>query len=276
MEQEKTLPASTEKPKQITSLERLQKYSEIRVANFGDVFALAESGMKGLAGMAREHGEKKVHAILCLVIANIQHSFNVTNKMSETQIEEAADIIREEFYFLTPADFQLFSKGAKSGKFGESFNRLDAQVICTMLRGYVEERLERAQYNSKKEHRQLKESEKLTPEQVQEFKARFYNGADDLFQKIKANDEEPDEKEARFQKWKRDEFAKNIPVAEKIRLKEKELEDLKRQMIEDEEAQELDEEADRIAEEEFYRNNPEPGKQQMKHIDTFQTDLLTL
>lgn len=202
MEQENKLPDSTEPQPTITSLERLQRYSEIRISSFSDVFALAQDGMKGLAGMAREYGEEQVHDILCLVIANIQNSFNVTLKMSEVQIEEAADIIRTEFYFLIPADFKLFSIGAKSGKYGQSFNRLDAQVICTMLRQYVEERMERAQYSASKEHKALKEAEKLTPEQVAAFKARFYNGADDLFQKIKANDEEPDDKEARYQAWK--------------------------------------------------------------------------
>lgn len=213
------------------SLERLRNYEAIPAKKFEDVFACQDAGMRGIGGIAKQFGEESVQPVLIILIAGLQRSFNVGNPMSEYQIRECCDLIREQYNYLTPADLKVFTAGVKSGKYGTSYNRIDTQVVMEWLQKYVQERFEAAEYYQNKAHKQLRASEALSQEQIADIKKRFYENSDDLFQRIKANDEAEDESEANYQKWKKEVYAsQEVPLEEQLRLKRLEVERLEKEL----------------------------------------------
>lgn len=187
--------------------------------------------MVGIGRMAREIGETAVHDILCLVIAQIQKSLNVTNTMSAYQIKEAADLIRREYNFLTPFDFKVFSDGAKMGKFGTSYNRLDVQVLLEWLKKYVDERFAAAEYHTGNEVRKLSEGQKMSPEEEKAFRERFYSEGEKIFQAWEKNAKDNMMSEEEYLIWRETkfntgEYKEELSLETRIEAKKKELAEL--------------------------------------------------
>lgn len=235
----------------------MQNYEAIPAKSLEDVFACQDAGMRGIGGIAKQFGEESVQSVLIIMIAGLQRSFNVGNPMSEYQIRECCDLIREQYNYLTPADLKVFTAGVKSGKYGTSYNRIDTQVVMEWLQKYVQERFEAAEYYQNKAHKQLRASEVLSEEQIADIKKRFYEGADDLFQRIKANDEEPDEKERKYQEIKRQYHESRIPTSEKIKSKKAELAELERQLFDEERNRIEQAQMEELARKKFEEENPE-------------------
>lgn len=142
----------------------------------------------GLAAMARNTSEEFVQDAVMIFLLNLQDSLNVSNAMSDIQIQEAARLIRANYYFLTPFDFKLASDGIKMGKYGQSFNRLDVQVIGTWLDAYCQERSEQAASVSRQKSEDGKKP--LTKEELAFIRQMVYSDTKKLDEKRKLEAEE--------------------------------------------------------------------------------------
>jgi hypothetical protein len=105
-----------------------------------------------LAKFKAELGELKVKALLVWIIADFVQQFNVGKTMNDKQIGRVTELILDEFYFLKPDDFKLCFNDVIKGKYGTSYDRVDAQVICNWLRQYVNERMEVADHQNYQIH----------------------------------------------------------------------------------------------------------------------------
>ena len=115
-----------------------EKYCEtLRPKKVEDVFL---SNEPAIGTIIRKLGEPQARAILVILIADALAFFNVVNTMSDTQVAMTVDLIIEEYPYMKTDDFKLCFKNAMKMKYGESYNRIDGQVIMGWLREYNKER----------------------------------------------------------------------------------------------------------------------------------------
>lgn len=126
-----------------------QYYVTLHPKRIEDVF---NSPTCSIAKLRVEAGELKVKALLVYVISDFIEQFNVGKTMNDKQIGRATELILDEFHFLKPDDFKLCFDNALKGHYGASYDRIDAQVICSWLNQYVQERMNTADHLSYQEH----------------------------------------------------------------------------------------------------------------------------
>lgn len=145
------------------------EFHKIRVSKVADCFELSTPS---LSTMKKYKGEFKTLALICKMLEEVYSFFNVTNTLSEIQLQMSAALILEEFYFLTIADIRLCFFNAYKNKYGKLYNRLDGSIIMDWLSKYTEERALEAQRISEKRSAEDK-SESFTPEAAGMFKKIF-------------------------------------------------------------------------------------------------------
>jgi len=111
--------------------------------------------------------------------------FNVSNTLSDVQLQMTASLVLDEFYFLTIADLRLCFFNAYKNKYGKLYNRLDGSIIIDWLNQYNEERAVEAQRISEKKSSENK-NVKINPEAAEKFK--------ELYESIKSLKKEAPEK----------------------------------------------------------------------------------
>lgn len=99
-----------------------------------------KSGLPSLAKMGSEFGAEQVEDLIKLWIIDMTEFINIGKSMSPTQIENTAFLIVSEFYHLNMADINLVFRRAKTGYYGEIYDRLDGQVILGWFKKYNQER----------------------------------------------------------------------------------------------------------------------------------------
>jgi len=108
--------------------------------------------------MRRTFGNAGAEALIKLWVLNLIESLGVKRSMSESQIDETAFTIVQDFPHVTIADVNLIFKGMKTGAYGEFYENINMAKVVGIFRKYFEERLETAAQMSLDEHSQLKES----------------------------------------------------------------------------------------------------------------------
>lgn len=93
-----------------------------------------------LALIKKEKGEQAIMDILISLIARAQNALNIGFKMNPMQIQTAAELILERFYFLRIDELKLCFNNALAGDYGEIYNRIDVAVIMGWLNQYDETR----------------------------------------------------------------------------------------------------------------------------------------
>ncbi len=104
------------------------------------------------------YGQEKVEANFRIQIATLQEYLGVKNKMSETFIDELVAEIVGEFKQLTMADVHVIMRRAKTGEYGEYYERLSIPKVMTWFRKYYEERIEVAVLQNEREAERIKNS----------------------------------------------------------------------------------------------------------------------
>lgn len=95
-----------------------------------------------LPGLVDQYGTQKIHGLLVVILTEFCNFYNVVRPMTAEQIVSCAfDLINtaNEDY-LSIEDLTIFFQGAKSGKYGKIYDRLDQQTIFDMLEIYRQER----------------------------------------------------------------------------------------------------------------------------------------
>lgn len=90
--------------------------------------------------ISKNYKPELASAVMVMIITDAAKFFSVGNGMDKHKLDETVRLIMKNYYFLTIADFRLFFDDLKCGKYGETYNRLDGNVILTNLGKFVKER----------------------------------------------------------------------------------------------------------------------------------------
>lgn len=94
-----------------------------------------------LSSMFREYSRDFVVKYIQLWIIGLNDFLNIPKKMNRYQIEETAEMLYDNFYYLNLADLNLFFTQLKQGKY-EMYESLDGNKLMNWLSKYVDQRLE--------------------------------------------------------------------------------------------------------------------------------------
>lgn len=96
-----------------------------------------------LAKIKKKVGEKVSLAIIKVWLVNLNDFLNIKNKMLTYQIDETAQIIFDEFYYLKMSDISLVFKRIRTGYYGSFYESIDGMKILDMFYKYAQERVDK-------------------------------------------------------------------------------------------------------------------------------------
>lgn len=96
--------------------------------------------------------EQLILTIIKLHIVDLSDFLNLTRPMKDSQIDQTAEMIIDEFPLMKVADVIYLFKQAKNGAFGNIFEGLDGLKILGWFRQVWAERLDVAENMSEREH----------------------------------------------------------------------------------------------------------------------------
>lgn len=140
-----------------------------------------------LSSLKLYRGEIKLNALIHSILYQIKDFFSVGRQMTDTQIEILCDLIFQDYYWLTVAEFKCFARKCMSAHFGPAYDRMDGDTIMQWLSKFSSEVLETRRIVKYRKEQEAEKQEKAKP-LPQEF---------------------ADKMEALFKKW---EDRKNNPV----------------------------------------------------------------
>lgn len=100
--------------------------------------------LPSIGSIKKAFGDVFCQAYIETWIINFNDFVNLGKGMIGPQSMETALMIMEEFYYLNLADINLVFKRAKSGYYGQLYDRLDGQIILGWFRAYAMERSQAA------------------------------------------------------------------------------------------------------------------------------------
>lgn len=92
-----------------------------------------------LAGL-KAYGSRTATAWLIPQLLNLSEFCGCKDKLSKRMIEELADIIAGEWFYLKVTELMLYFYKFKAGYYGKFYGSVDPLVITTSLREFVTER----------------------------------------------------------------------------------------------------------------------------------------
>jgi hypothetical protein len=115
-------------------------YSESNSPKFEALLKIPVSDR--LPELTKKLGIKDMGKILMAEITKFQNCYNVVRPMNPDQIAQCAYSLIQtaEEDYLSLEDVILFLEGAKQGKYGKVYDRLDQQIIFEMMEQYRDER----------------------------------------------------------------------------------------------------------------------------------------
>lgn len=114
-----------------------------------------------LAELRRAYGDSVPAVWLIPQLLDLSEFCGCRNKLSGKPLEQCADVIAAEFYFLKVSELMLFFQRFKSGRYGVFYGSVDPLVITTSLRAFLAERnVEIGHYEEAERDRQEREHRK--------------------------------------------------------------------------------------------------------------------
>lgn len=95
-----------------------------------------DSTKPSLSVIKRTKGEEAATRIVSEFIMAANDFFNVSVKMSPTQVAITSEMVVEKYYYLRVAEIKLCFRNAMFGEYGEIYNRIDGSVIFSWLQKY--------------------------------------------------------------------------------------------------------------------------------------------
>jgi len=121
-----------------------------------------ENNTPSIGFLKNKMSEKLILTIIKLHIIDLSDFLNLTRPLKESQVEQTAEMIIDEFPLMKIADVIYLFKKAKNGEFGNIYEGLDGLKILSWFREVWCERLDYAEYQSGKDHQDKKyEHEKI-------------------------------------------------------------------------------------------------------------------
>lgn len=118
----------------------LQTYQERGTVLFDKVLAISLHAR--IPNLTHVYGFENIHKLIGALLTAFNESLNLVRPMTPEQIFECSRelVMTTEEDQLSIEDYVLFFKGAKEGKYGRVFDRMDQQTIFEMLEQYREQR----------------------------------------------------------------------------------------------------------------------------------------
>lgn len=113
-----------------------------------------------LAMINKEEGALPTLAMLVIILGSVVRFFSVGRTVNDMQLAETAKLILSEYYFLKIEDLKLCFDRMKKGYYGETYDRMDGNVILVALKKYTEERIDIAERLSLESHKELTDAQK--------------------------------------------------------------------------------------------------------------------
>lgn len=86
------------------------------------------------------YGQNTAFAWLVPQLYNLSEFCGCRDKLQGKPLEECADVIAREFYYLKVSELMLFFQRFKTGRYGRFYGSVDPLVITTSLREFVKDR----------------------------------------------------------------------------------------------------------------------------------------
>lgn len=114
-----------------------------------------------LAELRRAYGDSLPAVWLIPHLLDLSEFCGCRNKLYGKPLEQCADVIAAEYYFLKVSELMLFFQRFKSGRYGVFYGSVDPLVITTSLREFIAERnVEIGHYEEAERDRQEREHRK--------------------------------------------------------------------------------------------------------------------
>jgi len=118
------------------------KSTDLQKVNPKSIQEVFENETPTLATVKKYQGEIDMNATLHYLIYWVRDSLSVGKSLTDKQIAIAGELIFDDYYYLTIADFKLcFKKGIK-GEYGKLYDRIDTQILYEWVSAYANERFE--------------------------------------------------------------------------------------------------------------------------------------
>lgn len=87
-----------------------------------------------------DNGETICRAMMVDLLVNFLEYLNIGKNMNEAQVADTVTLLLQEYHLLRPDDFILFFSRAKTGRYGNLYDRIDGMVIFEWMNKYMDER----------------------------------------------------------------------------------------------------------------------------------------
>lgn len=121
----------------------LVKYNPGNVKSFGKIDSIkkaVESESVSLAVLKKQTSEESVIKYIILWLTKLNEFLNISRKMNFDQMQQTAEYILQDYYYLKQADLYYIFSQAEKGRYGEFYECLDGAKILSWFEKYDIER----------------------------------------------------------------------------------------------------------------------------------------
>lgn len=141
--QESNLPATKGHSLEFTKgfLQAVEQNNPIQAAKI-ERSVTVQDAITGISlrNAIKESSEDLIISGLISLIIRTSNFFNIGKPMNEDQAIETAYLLLDKYPHESFEDFVIMFRNAKTGKYGELYNRLDGQIIFKWMGEYLEEK----------------------------------------------------------------------------------------------------------------------------------------
>jgi hypothetical protein len=109
-----------------------------------------------------QHDEMGARDEIALLLIWLLEQLNISNTLTEAQIESISALVLEEFGWLRLEDLAIVMRSAIKGEYGLIYNRMDGAIILDWLRRYADALKERRHLEKVEAHMRSKERSDAT------------------------------------------------------------------------------------------------------------------
>ena len=137
-----------------------------------------------LADVNRDYDPLAARAFIIPQLTDIAKFSNCTNILKAAQINECADMITSQYYYLKMSEFMLFCWKFKNGEYGQFYGSVSPMVIMGSLRQFIRERNDEIFRYEARQREKQREASRQNTMTYQEFYAPKAKAIIDYFYTI--------------------------------------------------------------------------------------------
>jgi len=118
------------------------------------------SNTPSLWDITKAYGDRKTEAYIKLWLIDLNECLNLRKSLSETQIEQVAIAILQDYRNLKISDINLIFTRAKKGQYGEFYESISMPKILSWFRDYYDDRINTAGEIARRNHSNIMADER--------------------------------------------------------------------------------------------------------------------